>query len=138
MLLGTVSTGIKTSCRELHFYLIMSAIHATYVPFVTDIHRLSILFLRQEFIISLRISVFFYRHTFLIYMVSFFFPSRLYLYSFKLSCLFISNIPSSYAYQLLLSPKANSRRRGMSLTELTPFSLTYVSSLFFSLLSPFY
>ncbi len=44
----------------------------------------------------------------------------LYLYSFKLSCPFISNIPSSYAYQFPLSPKANSRRRGMSLTELTP------------------
>jgi hypothetical protein len=49
--------------------------------------------------------------------VSFF---HLYLYSFKLSCPFISNIPSSYAYQFPLSPKANSRRRGMSLTELTP------------------
>ena len=61
---------------------------------------------------------FFHRHTFLIYVVSFF---RLYLYSFKLLCPFISNIPSSYAYQFPLSPKANSGRRRMSPTELPPF-----------------
>jgi hypothetical protein len=67
-------------------------------------------------------------------MVSFF---RLYLYSFKLSCPFISNIPSSYAYQFPLSPKANSRRRGMSLTELTPFHWRMFSH-FFSLLLTFY
>jgi hypothetical protein len=61
-------------------------------------------------------------------MVSFFFlPSHLYLSSFKLSYLFIPNIPSSYAYQLPLSPKANSRRRGMSLTEHTPFHLRMFS-----------
>jgi hypothetical protein len=39
----------------------------------------------------------------------------------KLSCPFISNVPSSYAYQFPLSPKANSGRRRMSPTELPPF-----------------
>ncbi len=78
--------------------------------------------------------VFFYQRTCLIYMVSFFFslfPLAFISIHLNFRVLFI---PSSYAYQLPLSQKANSRRRGMSLTEFTPFSLAYVFSFF--LLSP--
>jgi hypothetical protein len=135
-LLGTRPTGTNTSCRELHFYLIVSAFHAKYLPLCRICIDTSFYFYNNVSFSIVSLFYFFFRHTFLIYVVSFFFLSFVAFISIH------SNVRVHLSPIFLLPMHINSHcpRRPIQEGEVCLWQNShlgvYASSFFFSLFPP--